>query len=121
MPIILGLGAVMKRRGFIALLGGAAAVWPLTARAQQSARVRRIGVFRSLAADDAEGQTRIAAFLQGLQESGWTVGRNVRIDFRWGTGGADRFRKYAAELVALAPDIILATGGTIMGPLQQET
>ena len=98
----------MKRRDFIAALGGAAAL-PLAARAQQTERVRRIGVLMNLAADDAEGQARLAAFLQGLQEAGWAVGRNVRIDLRWGAGDADRFRKQAAELVALAPDVVLAS------------
>src|SRR5215510_13745764 len=89
----------MKRREFITLLGGAAA-WPLAARAQQGERMRRIGVLSSLAADDPETQALHAAFLQGLQEWGWTTGRNVQIDYRWGAGDADRFRKYAAELVA---------------------
>ena len=98
----------MRRREFITLLGGAAAAWPLAARAQQPERMRRIGVLMSLAADDPEGQARLAAFLQGLQQLGWTDGRNVRIDTRWGAGDADRTRRYAAELVALAPDVILA-------------
>jgi hypothetical protein len=89
----------MKRREFITLLGGAAA-WPLAARAQQPARIRRIGVLTNLSSDDAEGQARNAAFLQGLQELGWTVGRNVRIDYRWGAIDADRSRRHAAELVA---------------------
>jgi putative ABC transport system substrate-binding protein len=110
----------VKRRKFITLLGGAAA-WPLTARAQQPDRMRRIGVLLSTAADDAEGQARIAAFLQGLQERSWAVGRNVRIDTRWAAGDADRIRRYAAELVALAPDVILATGGSVAGPLLQVT
>ena len=111
----------MKRREFITLLGGAAAAWPLAARAQQPERMRRIGVLMSLAADDPEGQARVAAFLQGLQQLGWTDGRNVRIDTRWGAGDADRSRKYAAELVALAPDVILASGGSAVGPLLQAT
>src|SRR6516225_8222741 len=89
-----------KRREFIMLLGGAAA-WPLAARAQQGERIRRIGVLMHLAADDPEGQARHATFLQGLQQSGWTVGRNLRIDTRWGANEADR-RRYAAELVALS-------------------
>ena len=110
----------MRRREFITLLGGAAA-WPLAARAQQAERVRRIGVLMNFSADDAEGQARLAAFLQGLQEAGWAVGRNVRIDLRWGAGDADRFRKQAAELVALAPDVILASGGPAMAALQQAT
>jgi putative tryptophan/tyrosine transport system substrate-binding protein len=100
---------MMRRREFITLLGGAAA-WPLAARAQQPERTRRIGVLMNLPSDDPEGMARLAAFLQGLQELGWVVGRNVRIDYRWGTGDADRIRGYAAELVALAPDVILASG-----------
>ena len=83
--------------------------------------MRRIGVLMNLAADDAEGQARLAAFLQGLQEAGWAVGRNVRIDLRWGAGDADRFRKQAAELVALAPDVVLASGLPVVGPLLQAT
>src|SRR6267154_4316910 len=110
----------MERRAFIALLGGAAA-WPLAARAQQSDRVRRIGALMNLAADDPEGQARLAAFLQGLQQLGWIDGRNVRIDSRWGAGDADRSRRYAAELVALAPDVILASGGSVLAPLLQAT
>jgi putative ABC transport system substrate-binding protein len=105
----------MRRREFITLLGGAAA-WPLAARAQQPGPVRRIGVYIATAADDPEGQARNAALLQGLQQLGWTVGQNVRIDYRWGAGD---FREYARELVDLAPDVILANGGTIMVPLQQ--
>jgi ABC-type uncharacterized transport system substrate-binding protein len=111
----------MRRREFITLLGGAAAAWPLAARAQQGERIRRIGVLQSLAADDPEGQTRLAAFAQGLQQSGWTIGRNVQIDTRWAAGDAERFRRYAAELVALAPDVILAVGAAAAGPLQQAT
>jgi putative ABC transport system substrate-binding protein len=110
----------MKRRAFITLLGGAAA-WPLAARAQQAERVRRIGVLMNLAADDAEGQARLAAFLQGLQEAGWAVGQNVRIDLRWGAGDPDRFRKQAAELVALTPDVVLASSLPVVGPLLQAT
>ena len=109
----------MKRRDFIALLGGAAAAWPLAARPQE--RMRRIGVLMSTTADDAEGQARIATFLKGLQQSGWAVSGNVRIDTRWGAGDADRIRKYAAELVALAPDVILASGGAVAGLLLQVT
>ena len=111
--------STMKRREFITLLGGAAA-WPLAARAQQPDRMRRIGVFMNLASDDAEGQARNAAFLQGLQEAGWAVGRNVRIEYRWGAGDPELFRRYAAELVALAPDVILASGAS-MYALQQVT
>jgi len=110
----------VKRRAFITLLGGAAA-WPLAARAQQADRMRRIGVLMSIAADDPESPTRVTAFAQGLQQLGWTVGRNLRIDYRWGAGDTDLFRKYAAELVALAPDVILAGGGSTVPPLLQAT
>src|SRR3974377_2260315 len=99
----------LRRREFITLFGGAAA-WPLAARAQQREHMRRIGVLMNLASDEAEGQARLAAFHQGLQQLGWTVGRNVQIDYRWGAGNADRIRKFAAELVALASDVILSTG-----------
>ncbi len=112
----------MKRREFITLLGGAAAAWPFSARAQQVERVRRIGVAMSTAEDDAESKARIAAFLQGLQQLGWADGHNVRIDTRWwGASDADANRRYAAELVALAPDVILASGGSVMGALLQAT
>jgi ABC-type uncharacterized transport system substrate-binding protein len=111
----------MRRREFITLLGGAVAAWPVAARGQQPERVRRIGVLMSLTADDPEGQVRLTAFLQGLQQLGWTDGRNVRIDTRWGAGDADRSRGYAAELVALAPDVILASGTSTMGPLLRAT
>jgi putative ABC transport system substrate-binding protein len=110
----------MKRRAFITLLGGAAA-WPLAARAQQAERVRRIGVLMNLASDDAEGQARLAAFHQGLQQLGWTVGGNVQIDYRWGAGNADRIRKFAAELVALVPDVFLSAGSPSVAALQQAT
>jgi putative tryptophan/tyrosine transport system substrate-binding protein len=111
----------MRRREFITLLGGAAAAWPLSARAQHGERVRRIAVLMSSSADDADGQARMAAILQGLEPLGWSVGRNVQIDFRWGAGDLDRFRRYAAELVALSPDVIVATAGSIVGMLQQAT
>jgi putative tryptophan/tyrosine transport system substrate-binding protein len=110
----------MRRRDFITLLGGAAA-WPLAASAQQAERVRRIGVLLSLSADDPQGQARLMAFLQGLQQLGWTDGRNMRIDARWSGGNADDARKYAAELVALAPEVILASGGSVAGPVLQVT
>jgi putative ABC transport system substrate-binding protein len=111
----------LKRRDFITLLGGAAATWPLAARAQQVDRMRRIGVLIPVAADDPESQDRIAAFSQGLHESGWIVGRNVQMEYRWGAGDADRVRRYAAELVALAPDVILTSGGSTVPPLLQAT
>jgi putative ABC transport system substrate-binding protein len=110
----------MQRREFITLLGGAA-VWPLAARAQLAERMRRVGVLLTTAADDPESLARVGAFLQGLQELGWTDGRSVRIEYRWGSGNAERIRKFAAELVALAPDVILANGTTAMGPLLQAT
>jgi putative ABC transport system substrate-binding protein len=110
---------MMRRREVIAVLCGAAA-WPVAARAQQTERVRRIGVLMSTAADDPEGRARITAFRDGLRQSGWTDGRNVQIDARWPQGGAEA-QKYAAELVALAPDIILATGVYAGSLLQQET
>jgi ABC-type uncharacterized transport system substrate-binding protein len=110
-----------KRRDFITLLGGAAALWPLATGAQQPERMRRIGVLTPFAADDAEGHARLTAFAQGLQQLGWTDGRNVRIDVRWAAGNADNFRKYAAELVALAPDVFLAIGTPAVVALQQAT
>jgi putative ABC transport system substrate-binding protein len=110
----------MTRRDLIALLGSTAAAWPLGARAQQE-RTRRIGVLMTPAEDDPEGQIRMRAFAQGLQQLGWTDGGNVRIDTRWGAGNANDIRKYAAELVALAPDVILATGSVSVGPLLQAT
>jgi putative ABC transport system substrate-binding protein len=118
---LLSLGADMRRREFITLLGGAAAAWPVVARAQQPERMRRIGVLLSLAANDSEGQARVAAFLQGLQQLGWSEGRNVRIDIRWSAGNDVDTRRYAAELVALAPDAILAVGGAVVGALLQAT
>jgi putative ABC transport system substrate-binding protein len=110
----------MRRRTFIAALGGAAA-WPLVARSQQPERMRRIGVLAGAAADDLDAQARHASFLQALQQLGWTDGRNVRIDARWVAGNANDARRYAAELVALAPDVILASGGSVVGPLLQAT
>jgi len=94
----------MRRREFITLLGGAAAAWPVVARAQQPARMRRIGVLLPATSDDSEYQAWVGAFLQGLALLGWTIGRNVRIDTRWATANADEIRKHATELVALAPD-----------------
>jgi putative tryptophan/tyrosine transport system substrate-binding protein len=109
----------IARRKFLAALSGMAVGWPLAARAQQSRGVRRVGVLMSTAADDSLGQTYVAAFAQGLQQLGWEVGANVQIDTRWGAGDTERFRKYAAELVASAPDVILATAASIAGDLQQ--
>jgi putative tryptophan/tyrosine transport system substrate-binding protein len=109
----------MKRREFITLLGGAAA-WPLAARAQQAERVRRIGALINFAADDVEGQQRLAAFLQGLHEAGWEVGRNVRIDIRW-AGDIELNSKHAIELVTSAPDVLLAAGAPTVRALQKAT
>jgi putative ABC transport system substrate-binding protein len=112
----------MNRRVFVTLLGGAAASWPLAARAQQPERMRRIGALNGgSSADDPDGQARLAAYLQQLQQLGWTDGRNVRIDYRWGLGDADNIRKYTAELVALAPDVIFAAGTAAVGPMLQAT
>jgi ABC-type uncharacterized transport system substrate-binding protein len=111
----------VRRREFITLIGGAAAAWPLAARAQQGERMRRVGVLIPVAADDPEAKARVAAFRQGLQQLGWTDGRNVQIDIRWAGGDAERIRTHAAELVALTPDVILAAGGVVMGPLLQAT
>jgi ABC-type uncharacterized transport system substrate-binding protein len=113
--------AWIRRRDFITLLGGAAAVWPFAARAQQSERVRRIGVLMGFAADDPAAQRRVLAFAQALAQLGWTDGRNVRIDIRWSAGDPERIRKYTAELVALAPDVILANSSSVVGSLLQAT
>jgi putative ABC transport system substrate-binding protein len=110
----------LRRRDFIALFGGAVA-WPAMAGAQQAERMRLIGVLLPATGDEAEVQARIAAFHQGLQQSGWTIGRNVRIDTRWATTDAAEIRKHAAELAALAPDVILAHAATTVGPLLQAT
>jgi putative ABC transport system substrate-binding protein len=109
----------MRRREFITLLGGAA--WPLVARAQQAERVRRIGILLPAAADDAGFQAPFGAFLQALALLGWTIGRNVRIDTRWARANAAEIRRHAAELVALAPDVIVASGTSTVGPLLQAT
>src|SRR6478672_461422 len=111
----------MKRREFITLVGGAAAAWPLAARAQQPDRIRQIGVLLNLAADDPEGRVAIAAFREGLQQLGWAEGRNVRIDVRWGEDDVERERRYAAELIALAPDVVLAAGSVSVAALQRAT
>jgi putative tryptophan/tyrosine transport system substrate-binding protein len=111
----------MKRREFITLIGGAVAAWPLAARAQQPSQMRRVGVLMSTGASDPEGQSRLAAFIQGLQELNWAVGRNIEIDIRWVASNADNIRKYAAELAAVAPDVMLVSGGSLVGPLLQQT
>jgi putative tryptophan/tyrosine transport system substrate-binding protein len=111
----------MQRRAFITLFAGAAAARPLAARAQQTERMRRIGVLMGVAADDPEGQARVTMFVQALQQLGWADGRNMRIDVRWGAVDADRYRKYAEELVTLAPDVILAGSSAALAPLQWAT
>ena len=111
----------LGRRKFLATLGGAAAAWPVAALAQQRERMRRIGVLMSYAADDPAGQARLLAFAQELAQSGWIDGRNVRIDLRWGATDPERIRSYAAELVALAPDVLVATGSRGVGSLLQAT
>src|SRR5262249_48534953 len=111
----------MKRRDFITLLGGAAAGWPLAARAQQRKPIQRIGVLIPYAANDPQAQARNAAFLQGLQQLGWSVGNNIQIDYRWSGGSEDDTRKYAAELVALAPDVIFTSGSAAVEPLRRAT
>jgi putative ABC transport system substrate-binding protein len=111
----------LKRRQLITLLGGAAAVWPLAARAQQGERMRRIGLLLPATTDDVEFQARVGAFLQALALLGWAIGRNLRIDTRWATNNPDDIRRHAAELVALAPDVILCHGSPTLGPLLQAT
>ena len=100
----------MRRRDFIKVIAGLAAAWPLTARAQQREQMRRIGVLTSTVADDPQGQARIVAFQQTLQQLGWIEGRNVQIDVRWGGNDVERDRRYAAELIALAPNVVMAVG-----------
>jgi putative ABC transport system substrate-binding protein len=112
---------MMKRRDFIGGLGGAALALPLTARAQQSERMRRVSILMNLAADDREGQMRLSLFVRALQEAGWVDGRNVKIETRWGAGNTDRYRQYAAELVALAPDVILTATTPAVVALQEAT
>jgi putative ABC transport system substrate-binding protein len=113
------MASYIVRRKFLATLGGAAAAWPLAARSQQPERVRRIGVLMSMVENDPRGMEFITAFAQGLGELGWTIGRNVRIEYRWGAGDLDRFHRYAAELIALSPDVVLASAGSIVGAFQQ--
>src|SRR5262245_45182527 len=112
---------MIRRREFITLLGGAAAAWPVAARAQQRERMRRVGVLTPFAADDAEGQARLTAFAQALQQAGWTLGQNLRLDYRWGDGKPDTMRKLAANLAELAPDVILASSSAAVSPLLQVT
>ena len=119
-PLTMLLSRHTRRRQFITLLGGAAA-WPLAALAQQTERVRRIGVLTSFASDDPAEQTHVLAFARALAQSGWIEGRNARIDIRWGAGDPERIRRYAGELVALAPDVILAATSAATGPLLQAT
>ena len=111
----------MKRRDFITLVGGAAAVWPVAARAKQAERMRRIGVLMSVEENDPEGETELSQFTQGLAESGWNDGRNLRMEVRWGGGDVNRTRTFAKELVALQPDVILAQGTPGTTALQRET
>src|SRR5215475_10619424 len=111
----------MRRRDFIKVIAGSTATWPLAAVAQQSEKVRRIGVLMAITADDVEAQARIAAFVSGLQQLGWTVGKNVRVDYRLAGIDADTLRKYASELVALAPDVILAQSSPGIAALLQAT
>src|SRR4051794_969407 len=111
----------MRRREFLGVLGGAVVAGPVVAQAQQGERMRRIGVLMSTRPNDPEGMARLAAFQEGLQVLGWADGRNARIDIRWSEGRTEDIRKYATELVALAPEVILASGGSVMGPLLQVT
>jgi putative ABC transport system substrate-binding protein len=111
----------MKRREFIKGFAGAAVAWPVMARAQQGERVRRIGVLMPGTADDREYQTRLAAFTERLSQMGWVDGQNIRVDIRWTAADSDRRRNFAAELVSLAPDVILVPGSSSVGPLRQAT
>jgi putative ABC transport system substrate-binding protein len=111
----------MRRRDFVALLGGAALASPVAARAQQPGRMRRVGVLMGVAESDPEGQARIAAFRQGLTDLGWVDGRNLRIEYRWAAGDADRIREYTAELVALAPDVLIGNGTAALAALRDAT
>jgi putative ABC transport system substrate-binding protein len=111
----------VKRRAFISLLGGAMVAWPLGARAQQPERMRRVFVLIATAAEDPDSQASVTAFAQGMQESGWIVGRNVQVEYRWGAGDADRVRQFATELAALAPDVIVTSGASTMPPLLRAT
>jgi putative ABC transport system substrate-binding protein len=112
----------VKRREFLGLLGGVAAIsWPLAAHAQQSARMRHIAILAGIAENDPEAQARVAAFVEGLDQLGWTRGRNIQIDIRWTGGLVENLRRFAAELVRLTPDVLMATGGASLGPLVEAT
>ena len=111
----------MRRREFLKVAAGSAGIWPLAAHAQQPEPMRRIGVLMNRAANDPDGQARLAAFKQNLQQLGWTDGGNVRVDTRWGEDDVERERRYAAELVALAPDVILASGTLSVAPLKRSS
>ena len=113
--------SVIRRREFITLLGGAAAAWPFAARAEQAERMRRIGVLSGFAENDPEMKARLAALRQGLEGLGWSEGRNIKIDYRWGAGDPGRQRAYAAELVASKPDVIFATPSSVLAAVQRET
>jgi putative tryptophan/tyrosine transport system substrate-binding protein len=115
------MAITVRRRKFITLLGGAVALWPLATRAQQSDRIRRVGVLVPLAASDVPAQSRVSEFSKRLRQLGWTEGRNLQIDIRWGEGDADLIRKSAADLIALAPDVIFAAGNATVAPLLQVT
>ena len=112
---------MIRRREVITLLGGAAVAWPLAARAQQAERMRQIGVLMTFPADDLEGQARVGALLQGLQQQGWAIGRNLQIEVRWAGGNTEDIRRHATELAALAPDVIVANGSAAVGPSLQAT
>src|SRR6516165_2585810 len=115
------MGKQMRRRQFITLLGGATVAWPLSARAQQDGRVPRVGVLISVAESDPEGQSWFKAFMQGMQAVGWTDGRNIRIDVRWGDGEVDRMQKLAKELLDLQPDVVFAVTTPSVKAVLRET
>jgi len=114
-------GLAMRRRDFINAVAGAAAVWPLSVRAQQSEQIRRVGVLMNIAENDPEAVVQLSALMQGLKDRGWILGTNIQIDYRWAAGDSQLYRRYAPELVALAPDVILVVGGTGTGELQRAT
>jgi putative ABC transport system substrate-binding protein len=118
---LLSLGADMRRRKFLSLVGGAAAALPLAARAQQVERMRRVGVLMGYPEGDLQGQANLAAFREGLQHHGWVEGRNIRVDYRWAGGDADKARRFAKELVGITPDVIVPSTNQVTAILQQET